>query len=120
MDCLAAKLFFSSCFSDTVFVTLIRTAVETEISGVHKLLHTGEVPASSVSLFWTVADSLSVFVGLCLHRPERADELPTSHTQSLAEHRRAPNIKCRSGRYFQQSVPPLTITDAADDAERET
>ena len=29
MDCLAAKLFFNSCFSDTVFVTLLRTAVET-------------------------------------------------------------------------------------------
>ena len=29
MDCLAAELFLSSCFSDTVFMTLLRTAVET-------------------------------------------------------------------------------------------
>ena len=37
MDCLAAELFLNSCFSDIVFVTLFRTAVETAISGVHKL-----------------------------------------------------------------------------------
>ena len=36
MDCLAAELVLSSCFSDSVFVTLFRTAalVETAISGV--------------------------------------------------------------------------------------
>ena len=34
MDCLPAELFLSSCFSDTVFVTLLRTAVETASSGV--------------------------------------------------------------------------------------
>ena len=32
MDCLAAKLFLNSCFSDTVFVTLFRTAVETPLA----------------------------------------------------------------------------------------
>ena len=37
MDCLAAELFLNSCFSDTVFVTLFRTAVGTAISGAHKL-----------------------------------------------------------------------------------
>ena len=37
MDCPAADLFLGSCFSDAVFVTLVRTAVETAISGVHKL-----------------------------------------------------------------------------------
>ena len=39
MDCLAAELFLNKCFSDTVFVTLFRTAVETAISQVHKLLN---------------------------------------------------------------------------------
>ena len=46
MGCLAAKLFIDSCFSDAVFVTLFRTAVETAISGVHKLLRIGGVPTS--------------------------------------------------------------------------
>ena len=32
--------------ADIVFVTLLRTAVETAISGVHKLLRTGEVPTA--------------------------------------------------------------------------
>ena len=40
MECLAAKLFLNSYFSDTVIVTLFRTAVETAISEVHKLLRT--------------------------------------------------------------------------------
>ena len=44
MDCLAAELFLNSRFSDTVFVTLFRTAVETAVSEVHKLLGTGGVP----------------------------------------------------------------------------
>ena len=38
MLCLAAKLFLNSCFSGTVFVTLLRAAVETAVSAVHKLL----------------------------------------------------------------------------------
>ena len=46
MDCLAAELFLNSCLSDTVFVTLFHTAVETAVGGVHKLLHTGGVPTS--------------------------------------------------------------------------
>ena len=37
-DCLAAELFLTSCFSDTVFVTSFRAAVETAVSGVRKLL----------------------------------------------------------------------------------
>ena len=36
--CLAAKLFFNSCFSDTVFVTLLRTAVATATSEARKLI----------------------------------------------------------------------------------
>ena len=52
MDCLAAELFLNSCFSDTVFVTLAHTAVETAISRVHKLLHTSVVPTSLTLLFW--------------------------------------------------------------------
>ena len=49
MDCLAAVLFLNSCFSDSV--TSLRTAVETAISGVRKLLRTGGVLASSALLF---------------------------------------------------------------------
>ena len=45
-DCLAVELFLNSCFSDTVFVTLFYTAVQTAVSGVHKLLCTGRVPTS--------------------------------------------------------------------------
>ena len=52
MVCLAAELFLNSCFSDSVSVTLLRTAVETAISEVHKLLHTGGVPNSLTLLFW--------------------------------------------------------------------
>ena len=37
--CLAAKLFLNSCFSGTVFVTLLRAAVETAVRAVHKLLN---------------------------------------------------------------------------------
>ena len=39
MDGFAAELFLNSRFSDTVFVTLLRTAVKTTISEVHKLLN---------------------------------------------------------------------------------
>ena len=52
MDCFAAEPFLNSCFSDTVFVTLAHTAVETAISRVHKLLHTSVVPTSLTFLFW--------------------------------------------------------------------
>ena len=61
MDCLAAELFLSSCFSDTVFTTLFRTAVETAISGIHKLLGTGAVSMSL--LFWRWLTVSSVFAG---------------------------------------------------------
>ena len=47
------QLFLNSCFSNTVLVTLFRTAVETAvISDVHKLLRTGGVPTSLTVLFW--------------------------------------------------------------------
>ena len=39
MDCLAAELFPNSRFSDTVFGTLFRTAVETAVREVHKSLN---------------------------------------------------------------------------------
>ena len=51
-DCLAAELFLNSCFSDTVFVTLFRTAAETAISRGHKLLGTGGVPIFVTSFRW--------------------------------------------------------------------
>ena len=70
-DCPAAELFLNSCFSDTVFVPLLCTAVETAISEVHKSLHTGGVPTDLLNIVVLVAaDGLS---GLC--RSERLDEL---------------------------------------------
>ena len=63
MDCLTAELFLGNCFSDIVFVTLFRTAVETAIRGVHKLLGTGGVPASLTLLFWRWLTMSSVFTG---------------------------------------------------------
>jgi len=51
------------CSTDTVFVTLLRTAVETAISEVHKLLRTGGVPTSSKVLFWRWLTVYSVFTG---------------------------------------------------------
>ena len=58
------QLFLNSCFSNTVLVTLFRTAVETAvISGVHKLLRTGGVPTSLTLLFWLWLTVSSVFVG---------------------------------------------------------
>ena len=45
-----------SCCTNTVFVTLLRTAVERAVSEVHKLLGAGGVPASSVVV--AVADGL--------------------------------------------------------------
>ena len=38
--------FLNNCFSDIGFVTLFRTAVETAVSEVHKLLRSGGVPTS--------------------------------------------------------------------------
>ena len=57
------QLFLSSCFSDTVLVTLFRTAVETAVSEVHKLLCTGGVLTSLTSLFWGWLTVSSVFTG---------------------------------------------------------
>ena len=58
VDCLSAELFLNSCFSDTVFVTLFCTAVETAVSEVHKLFRTGGVPTSLTSIVLVVADGL--------------------------------------------------------------
>ena len=66
MDRLAAELLLNSCFSDTVFVTLFRTAVETAINEVHKLLRTGGVPTSLTLLFRRWLTVSSVFTGLSL------------------------------------------------------
>ena len=43
-DCFAASLFLNGCFSDTFFVALLHTAVETAINELHKLLGTGGSP----------------------------------------------------------------------------
>ena len=50
LDYLWLQLFLNSC-ADTGFVTLLRTAAETAVSGVHKVFGTGEVPTSLTSLF---------------------------------------------------------------------
>ena len=61
MVCLAAKLFLNNRFSDTVFVTLLRIAVEVAISEAHKLLGTDGVPITSITLlFWRSLRSLRV------------------------------------------------------------
>ena len=72
MDCLVAKFFLNSCFSDTVFVTLLRTAVETAISEVHKLLGIGGVPMLLLNIVLSLAVADGLF-GLC--GSERLDEL---------------------------------------------
>ena len=46
LDSLLLQLFLNSCAKDSIFVSLLRTAVETVISEVHKLLRTGEVPTA--------------------------------------------------------------------------
>ena len=61
-DCVAVELFLTSCFLDTVFVTLLCTAVETAISKVSKLLCAGTVP-TSLTLIWQWLTVSSVFVG---------------------------------------------------------
>ena len=63
IECLAADLFLNSCFSDIVFVTLVRTAVETAVSEVHKLFRTGGVPTSLTLSFWRWLAVSSVFAG---------------------------------------------------------
>ena len=50
MVCLAAELLLD-CFSDTVFVILLRTVVQTAVSEVHKLLRAGGVLTSLTLLF---------------------------------------------------------------------
>jgi len=71
MDCLAVELILNCRFSDTVFVSLLHTTVETANSEVHKLLLTGEVPTSLTLLFClAMADGL-----FGLYGSERTDEL---------------------------------------------
>ena len=61
VDCLVSELFLSSCFLDSVFVSLFRTAAETAISEVHKLFRTGGIPTSFTLLFWRWLAVSSVF-----------------------------------------------------------
>ena len=56
-------LVLNSCSVDTVFETLFRTAAETAVSEVHKLLGTGGVPTSLTLLFWRWLTVSSVFAG---------------------------------------------------------
>ena len=59
MGCLATELFLNSCVLDTVFVTLLGTAVKTTISEVR----TGEVPITITLLVWRWQTVSSVFAG---------------------------------------------------------
>ena len=43
---LLLQLFLNSCFSDIVFVILLRRAVETAVSEAHRLLGSGGIPTS--------------------------------------------------------------------------
>ena len=64
-------LFLDSCSTDIVFVTLLRTAVETAVSEAHKLLRTGGVPTSLTLVFWwwpTVSSGRSAH-GRAIHPP---------------------------------------------------
>ena len=71
MGRLDAELLLNSCFLDTVLVTLLRTAVESAISGVHKLLRIGGVPTSLINtVVLAVADGL-----FGLYGSERLEEL---------------------------------------------
>ena len=62
-NCLAAELFLNCCISDTVFVTLLRTALETAISEVHRLLRTGGVRLHLLNIV-VLAVAIGLF-GLC-------------------------------------------------------
>ena len=77
MDFLAAKLFLKSCFSDTVFVTLLCTAVEKAVSEVHKLLRIGRGPTSLTLLFWRRLTVSSVFAGRSARTSYSSHPLPS-------------------------------------------
>ena len=51
LDSPSVQLFLNGCFSDTVFVTLFPTAVETAIREVYRLLRTDGTP-TSLTLFF--------------------------------------------------------------------
>ena len=63
LDSPLLQVFISSCFSDTVFVALLRSAVETAISEVYELLGSGGVDPHLLNIVvLAVADGL---FGLC-------------------------------------------------------
>ena len=62
MDFLATKLFIHSCFPNTVFVALLRTAVHRTISEAHKLLRHWRVLHLFKIVVLSVADSMLLYV----------------------------------------------------------
>ena len=71
-NCLVTELFLNSCLSGTGFLTLFRTAVETAISKVHKLLGTGGVPTSlTLPAVLAVADGLFGLYAIQVGTPGR-------------------------------------------------
>ena len=64
------QLFLSNCLFGHCPCDSFRTAVETAVSEVHKLLGTGEVPTSLTLLFWRWLDGL-----FGLYGSERVEEL---------------------------------------------
>ena len=81
--CLSAELFLNSCFSDTVFVTLLPTAAEAAISEVLKSLGAGGVPTSLTLLFWRWLTVSSVCAGRCAWTSYSSLPLPLPLSQSL-------------------------------------
>ena len=109
------QLFLSSCFSDTVFGTLLGTAVETAVSEVHKLLGTGGVPTSLTSIVLALADGLFGLFG-----SERADELfmpphpsslPTPFSRPLISLVVFVDVKYRVYLLTSHSVEPKTYVN---------
>ena len=91
MDCLVAELCLNSCFLYIVLVTMLHTAVETAVSRMHILLHTGRVPTSLALLFWQFPHLLAEFLVVAdgvfsLYGLEHADELFISNELFISTH----------------------------------
>ena len=105
MVCLAAELFLSCCFSDTVFVTLLHTAVETAISGAHQLLGTGGVPTSLTLLSWRWLTVSSVFTGWNAGTSYSQELPPSPSSSSLISHTVSVDVKHHGDLAYEAHSP---------------